>query len=136
METIAEDRAVRLIAGLLGPVYLLSALFVLVDAAALPLVIKAFVADPVLVVLAGYMTFVPGLAILRFHRRWSSDWRVLVTLSGWLMLVVGAGRVVLAYRLAPLIGGMASTVLPAMPLMALGFAAIGAVLIVQGWRRA
>jgi membrane-associated PAP2 superfamily phosphatase len=36
--------------------------------------------------------FVAGLAIVRAHNRWASDWTVLVTLSGWLSLALGLFR--------------------------------------------
>ena len=99
-----SDATSRLIAALLGPVFVISGLLVLFNPQALPGIIRAFVADPTLVVLAGYMSFVPGLAIVYFHNRWARGWPLLVTLSGWICVVVGAGRIVLAYRLTPLIG--------------------------------
>lgn len=136
MPTQSTDRSARLIAALLGPVYLVSGLFILANIVALPQMVAAIVADPMLVVLSGYLTFVPGLAMLRFHRAWRADWRVLVTLSGWLFTAVGAARIVFAYRLAPVVGAAVAPALGWVPVLAPLFIAIGAVLAWHGWRRA
>jgi hypothetical protein len=47
---------------------------------------------PPVVYLSGVLMFVAGLAIIRAHNRWRADWTVLVTLSGWLALTLGAVR--------------------------------------------
>jgi hypothetical protein len=50
--------------------------------------------------IAGYAAFVPGLAIVYFHNRWTNGWPVLVTVMGWLSLVVGLLRMVFSTQLA------------------------------------
>ena len=40
----------------------------------------------------GMVWFSGGLLIVRFHYRWTRDWRSLVTLVGWLMLIAGLFR--------------------------------------------
>ena len=47
---------------------------------------------PPVVYLSGTLMFVAGLAIVRAHNRWTRDWTVLVTLSGWFFLVLGLFR--------------------------------------------
>ena len=47
---------------------------------------------PPVVYLSGTLMFVGGLAIVRAHNRWTRDWTVLVTLSGWFFLVLGLFR--------------------------------------------
>ena len=47
---------------------------------------------PPVVYLSGMIMFVGGLAIVRGHNRWTRDWTVLVTLSGWFLLSVGLIR--------------------------------------------
>ena len=47
---------------------------------------------PPVVYLSGVLMFVGGLAIVRAHSRWSLDWTVLVTLSGWFFLALGLFR--------------------------------------------
>ena len=49
--------------------------------------------------IAGYAAFVPGLAIVYFHNRWTRGWPVLVTVMGWLSLVVGLLRMVFPTQL-------------------------------------
>jgi 1,4-dihydroxy-2-naphthoate octaprenyltransferase len=47
---------------------------------------------PPVVYLSGVLMFVGGLAIVRVHNRWTRDWTLLVTLSGWFFLVLGLFR--------------------------------------------
>lgn len=47
---------------------------------------------PSLTFLNGMVFFATGVAVLRFHHHWAADWTVLVTLSGWLLALVGLGR--------------------------------------------
>jgi hypothetical protein len=53
---------------------------------------------PPVVYLSGVLMFVAGLAIVRAHNRWARDWTVLVTLSGWLGVVLGLFRMFAAGR--------------------------------------
>ena len=47
---------------------------------------------PPVVYLSGTLMFVAGLAVVRAHNRWTRDWTLLVTLSGWFFLVLGLFR--------------------------------------------
>ena len=47
---------------------------------------------PPVVYLSGALMFVGGLAIVRAHNHWATDWTVLVTLSGWFFLFLGLFR--------------------------------------------
>jgi len=47
---------------------------------------------PPVVYLSGVLLFVAGLAIVRAHNRWRTDWTVLVTISGWFGLALGIVR--------------------------------------------
>lgn len=47
---------------------------------------------PPVVYLSGTLMFVGGLAIVRAHNRWTRDWTVLVTLTGWFFLLLGLFR--------------------------------------------
>jgi hypothetical protein len=40
--------------------------------------------------LTGLTTFVMGTVIVALYNVWSADWRVIVTILGWLMVVKGA----------------------------------------------
>ena len=76
------------IAALLGPtmVAMLVAEFPLVQ----PHLYDAQI--PPVVYLSGVLFFVAGLAIVRAHNIWSRNWTVLVTIYGWLFLVLGLVR--------------------------------------------
>lgn len=41
---------------------------------------------------SGMLMFIGGLAIVLAHNIWSRDWRILNTLMGWFMLVLGVIR--------------------------------------------
>ena len=47
-----------------------------------------------LVYLNGTLLFVAGLAIVRSHNRWTASWPVLITLMGWVFLLVGLVRMI------------------------------------------
>ena len=76
------------IAALLGPtmVAMLVAEFPLVQ----PHLYDAQI--PPVVYLSGVLFLVAGLAIVRAHNIWSRNWTVLVTIYGWLFLVLGLVR--------------------------------------------
>lgn len=82
------------IAGLLGPtmVAILVSEFPLVQ----PHLYDA--QTPPVVYLSGALMFVAGLAIVRAHNHWATDWSVLVTLSGWFALALGLFRMFAAAR--------------------------------------
>jgi len=40
--------------------------------------------------LTGLITFVMGTVIVALHNVWSADWRVIVTVLGWLTVIKGA----------------------------------------------
>src|SRR5262245_27653473 len=76
------------IAGLLGPT------IVAMTASEFPLV-QPHLYDtqiPPVVYVSGVLMFIGGLAIVRAHNHWASDWTVLVTLSGWFFLALGLFR--------------------------------------------
>jgi uncharacterized membrane protein len=48
-----------------------------------------FPKNPSLVFVTGLLTFVAGLATVIFHNIWVADWRVIITIFGWIMLIKG-----------------------------------------------
>lgn len=86
------------IGGLLGPTIMA------IVAAEFPLV-QPHLYDaqtPPVVYVSGVLFFVSGLAIVRAHNLWTRDWRALITLAGWLFLLLGLFRMFAAgaYRSA------------------------------------
>jgi hypothetical protein len=57
-------------------------------------------ASPALMFLTGLITFPAGLAIVLTHNVWTPDWRVAVTLLGWLAVISGAVRILAPQRTA------------------------------------
>ena len=43
----------------------------------------------------GSLSLLAGLAMLNAYRAWTADWRVVVTILGWLMVIAGIVRIVL-----------------------------------------
>jgi FtsH-binding integral membrane protein len=76
------------IAGLVGPaiVAMIASEFPLVQ----PHLYDAQI--PPAVYLTGVLLFIGGLAIVRAHDHWTRDWAVLITLAGWVGLILGLAR--------------------------------------------
>jgi hypothetical protein len=49
---------------------------------------------PTVVYLDGTILFVAGLALINAHNRWFWTWPVLITLTGWVLLVGGLYRMI------------------------------------------
>ena len=51
---------------------------------------------PPVAYISGVLLFVAGLAILRVHNKWVRDWRILVTITGWIALLSGLQRALMS----------------------------------------
>lgn len=87
---------------------------------------------PPVVYLSGLLLFVAGLAIVRWHNTWRRDWTLLVTLSGWFLLVLGLLRMFAASLYQQASRGASSTFF--MVVEGLLFA-VGLVLTLKAYRR-
>jgi predicted phage tail protein len=67
------------------------------------------VRSPTIIYLSGLLSLPPGLAILNVYRRWTADWRVIITILGWLLLIGGVIRIVLPQITATLGSTLYST---------------------------
>jgi len=85
--------ASRYIARLMGPVLLVMGIGMVVglmtEGDAYPALLKEFLASRALIFLMGALTLAPGLAIVNAHNLWVPDWRVVVTVLGWLFIFRG-----------------------------------------------
>jgi uncharacterized protein YjeT (DUF2065 family) len=88
-ESIAMDTA-SFVAALIGPIYILVGIGILLDPNHYQKMIEEFLHSPTLIYMGGAMALAAGLSILYFHNAWSSDWRVIITLFGWLACLKGA----------------------------------------------
>ena len=125
----------KTIAALLGPTLLATALMVLVNLDAMPTIIEELSNSPMLIVLAGYAAFVPGLAIVYFHNRWTGGWPVLITLVGWLSVIVGLIRMVFPVQLAGIMVKAGPSLHVVLPFVGVVFLLVGGVLTFKGYGR-
>ena len=80
------------IARLIGPVMLVVGLAVFANRRTFRDMSEEFLASPALLFLSGLLIMPIGLAIVLTHNVWTADWRVLITLFGWLNTIGGAVR--------------------------------------------
>jgi hypothetical protein len=83
-----------LIARLMGPLLLVLGVGMLIGLlghgeAEYMTMLRGFMADIPLIIVFGMLTLVAGLAIVNAHNLWVPDWRVIITVLGWLAIVRG-----------------------------------------------
>jgi hypothetical protein len=125
--------AAILIARLIGPLFAALGLGMLLNSTFYAAAVGEGAHSPVLIAIAGMATLVAGTAILNAHRAWTADWRVLVTVIGWMFIIAGLIRLILPT--------VAETVAPAIysgpaALMVAGVVVliVGGVLSFEGYR--
>ncbi|MCP4933994.1 MAG: hypothetical protein GY927_07250 [bacterium] len=79
-----------LLARIIGPYMLIAAIGLYTNRSIYDRLIDDIQDQPLLFMVTGAFTLILGLLMLQFHNVWSLDWRVLVTLIGWLTLIKGA----------------------------------------------
>jgi len=82
------------IARLIGPFLLVVGLAVFANRDSFRTLAEEFLASRALLFLAALITLPAGLAIVLTHNVWVADWRVLITLLGWLTAISGAIRLI------------------------------------------
>jgi hypothetical protein len=104
------------LARLIGPIALVIGLALVFNGAVYRTMTQQFLDSFALIFLAGTLTLAAGLATVLSHNVWSADWRVIITVLGWLWVIGGAvrlgapqfaasmGRSTLANPLTPKIG--------------------------------
>jgi hypothetical protein len=86
------------LARLIGPVVLVAAIGLFMNQAGYKAMAREFLRSPALIYLSGILTMTTGLAIVLYHNVWTADWRVIITVFGWLATVGGAARIALPDR--------------------------------------
>jgi hypothetical protein len=81
-----------LIARLVGPFFLVASLAMLVNRTVYQDLAEEFIESPALIWLTGMFALLAGLAIVNFHNLWVADWRVIITVLGWLWIAKGLAR--------------------------------------------
>ena len=81
-----------LIAKLIGPILFVAAFAMLANTKELQEMAHEFLKDRGLIYVTGVMAMLGGLAIINSHNIWTADWRVIITVLGWIMTIGGAIR--------------------------------------------
>ncbi|MHB8405529.1 MAG: hypothetical protein ACYDCJ_08920 [Gammaproteobacteria bacterium] len=124
----------KMIAGLVGPSMLLIGAVVLLNMQLFPRVVEEAMLSPLLVILAGLITFVVGLAIVRVHNRWTKGWPVIVTIIGWICILGGLLRALFPVLVAQ-IAVRVIRVPGILPTVAVILLALGGFLSFKAYRR-
>lgn len=77
------------LAELLGPIYVVVGIACLFKAETFGPILREFIGSRAWLYFAGVLGLAVGLAIVLTHNVWVFDWRVIITLIGWLSLVRG-----------------------------------------------
>src|SRR5262245_50900421 len=94
MPTTASPRISLFLARLIGPIFVVVAIGVLTNGAAYRSVSAELARSTALIYLSGLLAMTAGVAILLHHNVWTADWRVLITLFGWIAALGGAQRII------------------------------------------
>ena len=90
------------LAKLMGPILALAGLAMLINRKGLDALAEEFLRSRALFFLLGLIDFTVGLAIVLTHNVWVADWRIIITLLGWLLLARGVVRTLAPDQIKPL----------------------------------
>jgi hypothetical protein len=80
------------IARILGPLLIVMGLGLLLQTQAFRAMAQESLQSPAVIYFSGLITLAVGLAVLNVHNLWSRDWRVIITIFGWLAVIGGIFR--------------------------------------------
>jgi uncharacterized membrane protein YedE/YeeE len=89
------------LAKLLGPILVVVAVGVLMNRKSVDALAREVLGSPALLFLLGFLDFASGLAIVLTHNVWVADWRIIITLLGWLLLARGMVRILIPDQVKP-----------------------------------
>ncbi|CDM60825.1 MULTISPECIES: hypothetical protein [Rhizobium] len=127
------DRSLFL-ARLVGPTFVAVALGMLINLGMYESMIVEGLRAGILLYLSGLLSLLAGLAIVNLHNRWKMEWRVIITVLGWLMTVGGVIRIVLP-QVAIAVGSMIYSGAASTIVVALIAGTLGAFLSFKGYTR-
>ena len=93
-------QSAKTVARLVGPLLVVIGLGVLLNPTLYADAIADAVKSTTLIYLSGVASLLGGLAILNAHRTWTADWRVIITILGWIFVIAGFIRIVLPRQMA------------------------------------
>jgi len=114
------------IARLMGPVMLIIGIGMiagmLTEGNGYSSILKEFIASRALIFVTGVLALVVGLAVVNAHNLWVRDWRLIVTILGWLFILRGVSNLVFPSTVQTLVlAGAAATI------------ALGSILSIMGY---
>jgi hypothetical protein len=83
------------LAKLIGPVFITMGLGLLLNGAIFRALIGQFLQGYAFIYLSGLLALPVGIALILAHNVWTPDWRVIVTIVGWLAAIGGVIRIML-----------------------------------------
>jgi uncharacterized membrane protein len=83
------------LAKLIGPILAVIGIGMLVNGKVYRALVEEFLRSHALIYLSGLLTMTAGLALVLSHNVWAADWRVIITILGWLGTIGGAARIAL-----------------------------------------
>ena len=121
-----------MLARFMGPYIIVIGIGMLFNLNAYRKIMEDFFKNAALVYVTGLLTFVAGLAIVLFHNIWILEWRLIITLFGWSILIKGSWLIIFPGTAAKLTDKFVKNVklvlIPWTIMLALGL-----VLIIKGY---
>src|SRR5262245_18605226 len=77
------------LAKIIGLNFLIFGITLFFNKASFQSVLDDFIAHPALILFGGFVNLLLGSMIIISHNIWDSDWRVLITIIGWLLFIRG-----------------------------------------------
>jgi len=97
------------LAKLIGPLLMAIGLALIINADTFRLMAADFLKSYALIYIAGLLALTAGLAIVNTHNEWTGDWRVVITILGWLCVIGGIVRIVFPRAVETLGASMIAT---------------------------
>ena len=120
------------LAKLIGPVLVVIGLGMLLNGPVYVAMATQFLHSHALIYFSGLLTMVAGLALVLAHNEWKGDWRLIITILGWLGIIGGAVRL-LAPQYVEVYGASALAYPAAMMICGFVVLVAGAVLAYFGY---
>ena len=113
-------QSTKTVARLVGPLLVVIGLGVLLNPTLYADAIADAVKSTTLIYLSGVASLLGGLAILNAHRTWTADWRVIITILGWIFVIAGFIRIVLRRQMTTIYSGSIAMTIVGVIVLVLG----------------
>ena len=90
------------LAKLIGPLFFVMGVSLMVNHEAFRLMADQILRNFAMIYISGVITLLGGLSMVNLHNLWVRDWRVAITILGWLCVIGGIVRIVIPQHAATL----------------------------------